>query len=96
MPLKIDISSGERAAPEYGWGVTGEVIGNASTEELIDVVGLDKKTDAERLVNDLEEMNFDGKSWFLIRVVRVDKGDESEAHYIEASNLTHPGESLAA
>lgn len=90
MPLKIDISSGERLAPDHGWGVTGEVLGKASTEELLDVYELGQKTVAERLVEDLEKMRFAGKTWLLTRVTRVDKGNDSEAHYVEASNLTHP------
>lgn len=91
MPLKIDISSGERLAPEHGWGVAGEILGDASSEELIEVLDLANKPDAEALVKDLDTMRFAGKCWFLLPVIRVEKGDADEAWYIEASNLTHPG-----
>lgn len=91
MSLKIDISTGERVAPEHGWGVAGEVLGRAETEELLEVVDLGHKSIAERLVEDLQQINFAGKCWFLIPVTRIDEGGKLEAHYIEASNLTHPG-----
>lgn len=95
MGLKLIRSDAGEALPEYGWGIVGESLGDASSELLLDVLPLDQKDEALRITENMQANPVFTLSWFTLRVSRV--GEEPlenggvKASYIEASNLTHPG-----
>ena len=94
MALKIRGENREDF-PKDGWGVVGEELGNASTETLGYVLPLEDRETAQQLAGSHETSRLDGKSWLVSPVSLVDiklcKDGSSEALYVEASNLTHPG-----
>lgn len=90
MALQIRGEIGE--LPEHGWGVVGEKLGNASTESLYTVLPLDRKDEAVKLTSAFRLCQRFDKFWFTESVSLSRITEDGTAVYVEASNLTHPGQ----